>query len=225
MDQYRQFSICMYVLPSYKLIWKLSLTVSVTWRLAVLLLDKGSLFLKRVHFVDMACTPKWALRKPVSNKCCFALMDSLQLLSLWSSLWQKVWELLKQMKLLSTCVCSCLPSLPVPAQSGRKLPFLVAARCGVVKRLLNKWWSSSDITCGSAQKWFYFLVCPESPFPVIFWGAFACCPCFSVLFSSLFLDSAELRANSHLELIHKSYLVFLETRQLVSDQLAELILR
>lgn len=64
--------------------------------------------------------PKWVLRKPVSNKCCFAPMDSLQLSSLWSSWWRKIWELLTQMKPPSTRVCSCLPSFASSSPERQK---------------------------------------------------------------------------------------------------------
>lgn len=83
-------------------------------------------------------------------------MRSLQHFAFWSSLHRIVWgpwHRLSQPAFLRRC--SCLASLgSTGTEQWRELSlaFAVAAQCGVVERVLNKWWSCSSITCTSAQK-------------------------------------------------------------------------
>lgn len=150
------------------------------------------------------------------------MMDTLQFLVFWSSFFRKVLSVFDTDEARQCSVSAhAFPPLPVPAQSGRKLSlaFPVAARCGVVEQLLNKWWSSFDIMCCSAQKSFYVLVCPESMYSCSssllsshFLSGICILPSF-VFHSSSFLDSAELRVTPTLS-VPTNLIVFLKNKQL-----------
>lgn len=102
------------------------------------------------------------------------------------------------------------------------LAFAVAAQCGVVESVLNKWWSCSSITCSSAQKIHFISSCVPSlstPVPSGNWHFYVALmllyfllfPCLLLLISLQPPPPPNYPTN---------LIMFLEARQLFADQLA-----